>query len=358
MIVGGGPVGLATALYAVRAGLVPLVLEPRVGARVDKACGEGLMPGAVAALRGLGVEVGGRPITGIRYVHQHRSVTADFRAGPGRGVRRTELHAAMSAATRAAGVQVVRDAMAGLTQSTSGVRVRLAGSARAVEAGYAVAADGLHSPTRRSLGLDRQVRGPRRHGLRRHFRVAPWTDHVEVHWGAHSEAYVTPVGDDLVGVAVLTAQRRGWQPELAQFPALLHRLDGAEAVTGVRGAGPLRQRVSSRALGRVLLVGDAGGYVDALTGEGIAVGLAQAAVAIDSIATGRPERYPAAAARVSRSSTILTAGMLAATRPHGGRRMVLGAATRAPWLFGRAVDVLTHVGPERGPIRAAAARPA
>lgn len=344
MIIGGGPVGLATALYAVKAGLVPLVLEPRVGDRVDKACGEGLMPGAVVALRDLGVGIGGRPITGIRYVHQHRSVTADFRGGPGRGVRRTDLHAAMSEAARAAGVHMVRGAMAGLTQSSSAVQVRLAGSGSPIEVGYAVAADGLHSPTRRLLGLHRDARGPRRHGLRQHFRVAPWSDHVEVHWGADSEAYVTPVGDDLVGVAVLTAQRRGWHQELARFPALLDRIDGAEAVTGVRGAGPLRQRVSARALGRVLLVGDAGGYVDALTGEGLAVGLAQAAVAIDSIAAGRPERYPWAAAGVSRSSTILTAGMLAATRTHGGRRLVLGAATRAPWLFGRAVDVLAHVG--------------
>ncbi len=67
VVAGGGPVGIATALHAARAGLDVVVREPREG-DIDKACGEGLMPGAVGDLRELGVALDGRPLAGIRYV--------------------------------------------------------------------------------------------------------------------------------------------------------------------------------------------------------------------------------------------------------------------------------------------------
>ncbi len=342
MVIGGGPVGLATALLAERAGLVPLVLEPRP-APIDKACGEGLMPGAVAALSRLGVQVGGHLFTGIRYAEAHRSVEARFRGGPGRGVRRTALHAALTAAVERAGIEVVPRGMATLDQDAAGVRVALQGSpAAAVRGRFVVAADGLHSPTRRLLDLDVPPRGPRRFGLRRHFRVAPWTGLVEVHWSAVGEAYVTPVADDEVGVALLGSGRGSWPERLQAFPGLRERLGSAEPASTVLGAGPLRQRARSRRAGRVLLVGDAGGYVDALTGEGLAVGLAQAGAAVTALAEGRPQDYPHAATRVGRRSGVLTSGLLVATRTAPGRRAVLATAHRQPWLFTRAVNALAH----------------
>ena len=149
-----------------------------------------------------------------------------------------------------------------------------------------------------------------RFGLRRHYRLAPWTDLVEVHWSAGAEAYVTPVADDLVGVAILGGAHGDFASRLAAFPALRERLAGAGPGSEVRGAGPLRQDVPRRSAGNVLLVGDASGYLDALTGEGIGAALAQAAVLAECLAAGRPGDYERAWRRACRRSWMLTAGLL------------------------------------------------
>ncbi|MFC4784328.1 NAD(P)/FAD-dependent oxidoreductase [Nocardioides sp. MAHUQ-72] len=337
LVAGGGPIGLATALHATRAGLDVAVLEPREGV-IDKACGEGLMPGAVAALAGLAVRPAGHPITGIRYVEARldgRSAEAPFRHGTGLGVRRTELHATLTAAVEHAGVPVRHRAV----QSVEDRGDYLVVDGEPTR--FLVAADGLHSPLRRMLGVDRPARTRRRYGQRCHVAVAPWTSYVEVHWAPVGEAYVTPVGPDQVGVAVLTDQRRPWEDLVADFPALAERLTGL-GVSRVRGAGPLRQRARRRAVGRVLLVGDAAGYVDALTGEGIALGLAQSRAAVTAIATGRPQAYELAARRLGWRHELLTRVLLTSTRPPALRERIVPAAARLPRVFGTAVDQLAR----------------
>jgi flavin-dependent dehydrogenase len=202
---------------------------------------------------------------------------------------------------------------------------------------YALAADGLHSPVRRMLDLDEAPRGRRRFGLRRHFALAPWTPYVEVHWSPHAEAYVTPVADDCVGVALLVDGGGDFDDLLAGLPLLRERLAGVPS-TRVQGAGPLRQRARRRVAGRVLLVGDAAGYVDALTGEGIALGLAQARAAVAAVRAGDPASYERTWRRLTRRHDLLTQGLLAASARPGVRRRLVPAARAAPWLFRAAVD--------------------
>src|SRR4051812_10618666 len=298
VVAGGGPVGLATALYAARAGLDVEVREPRPGP-VDKACGEGLMPAAVADLAALGVDPPGHRLAGIRYLGGGRTADAPFRHGDGRGVRRTTLHRALADAVAEAGVKTVGRAVGEVENREGHVLV----DDEPVR--YLVAADGLHSPVRRMLGLDRPVEGAKRHGLWVHVELAPWTPFVEVHWAADSEAYVTPVADDLVGIAMLTERQAPFEQLLADHPLLAERV-GRRPLSRTRGAGPLRQRSVARTRGRVLLVGDAAGYVDALTGEGIALGLAQARAAVAAILAGDPGQYEAAYRRLGRRHELLT----------------------------------------------------
>jgi len=206
---------------------------------------------------------------------------------------------------------------------------------------YLIAADGLHSPVRRLLGLEAPGRERRRFGLRCHVATVPWTSFVEVHWSRAAEAYVTPVGDDQVGVAVLSSSRQPYATLLAGFPSLTERLQGLER-SRVRGAGPLRQRATRRVSGRVLLVGDAAGYVDALTGEGIAAGLAQAQAAVAAVVADAPADYERAWRRLTWRHDLLTHGLLSATRPRPLRGMVVTAAYLLPRTFAAAVNQLAR----------------
>lgn len=334
LVVGGGPVGLATAIEARMRGLSAAIVEPREGP-IDKACGEGLMPGAVLALARLGVSPTGHPLRGVSYRDSRRSVDHRFAGTGGLGVRRTELHAAMLTRALGLGVAIVSDRLTGLSQDAEGVE------AAGMRARYLVAADGLHSTVRSLLGVERSPSSSRRYGLRQHFHVQPWSDLIEVHWTPTVEAYVTPVDANTVGVALLGPRRSDYAESLAAIPALAARLAGAPAASSLRGAGPFRQRTRRRRVGRVLLAGDSSGYVDAITGEGIRVGLAQAEAAVACIAADDVVGYESAWSQRTRDFRVLTSGLVAlAGSPL--RSAIVPLAAALPGTFGAIVERLAR----------------
>jgi flavin-dependent dehydrogenase len=334
LVVGGGPAGLATAVYGAKAGLEVVVVERRSGP-IDKACGEGLMPHTLRHLERLGVHPHGKPFRGISYLDGNRHVDAPFRRGAGRGVRRTVLHGALLDAAANEGVRICHGEVGAIRQDATSVR---AGQWRAR---YLAAADGLHSPIRRSLGLEQPSPGPRRWGIRRHVRIAPWSDYVEVHWAAGAEAYVTPIADDCVGIAMLTSRRGGFDCHLTDFPVLRDRIDGRPHDPD-RAAGPLRQRVSSRTAGRVLLVGDAAGYVDALTGEGLGLAFGAAELAVNCVIADRPADYDRRWRQMTRRYRMLTAALLQASSHTTLRSNIVPAAAALPTVFSGVVNLLAH----------------
>lgn len=335
LVVGGGPIGLAAAIEARMRGLTATIIEPRRPS-IDKACGEGLMPGAVPALARLGVDPPGSRLRGVSYRSATKRVDHLFISGEGRGVRRTVLHDALGERARSLGVRFIEGRVDALEQDASSV------TAAGIRARYLIAADGLHSSVRRLTGLERPV-APRnrRYGLRRHFHLEPLGDLIEVHWTPDVEAYVTPVGEGVVGIAMLGPKGTNFESALAGIPALAARVAGCEPASSLRGAGPFRQRTTQRSVGRVLLVGDASGYVDAITGEGIRVGLAQAEVAVDCIAEDDAGRYEHEWSSATRDFRMLTAGLVAAaTSPL--RAAIVPTAVALPRVFGAVVERLAR----------------
>ncbi len=335
LVAGAGPVGLTTAIYARLSGLDVVVVEPREGP-IDKACGEGLMPDAVARLARIGVDPLGRDFCGIRYLSGKLVAEARFSGSPGRGVRRTELTNALIERARALGVKIVPGRVDAIVQDDTWIE------AAGIRSRYLIGADGLHSQVRRSLGLASVKGRQQRFGVRQHFAIEPWTDLVEVYWLSDAEVYITPVGYGIVGVAVLGAAPLHIKDAIDRVPDLARRLEGADAASAPRGAGPLRQQVRARSAGRALLVGDAAGYVDALTGEGLRVGFAEAEAAVRAIVADRSGGYEADWRKITRSYRWMTNALLWTTSHRELRSMLVPSARAMPFAFRRIVDSLAY----------------
>lgn len=360
-VVGGGPVGLATAIAARAQGL-SVRLADRQRPPIDKACGEGLMPAGVAALAALGVTLPARSVRfrGIRYVSDGVVAEADFpggESGAGRGIRRTELHTALVARAEEVGVDLAWG------ERVEEVRV---GEVRTAQASFpcrfVVGADGLHSRVRRAVGLEDAAgagaagggkwSSRARFGVARHLRLAPWSERVEVTFGSAAEAYVTPLASDEVGVAILWSGGKGGFDELAatRFDAqFAERLAGGEILGRDHGAGPLRQptRGAVAGGGRIALVGDAAGYLDALTGEGLSLGFESALALAAALAAGDLAPYDRRLARISALPLALTRLLLVAARRPWLRRRLVAALAADPHLFANLLGLLAARRPLR-----------
>lgn len=329
LVVGGGPAGLAAAIAARLRGFAVTLVDHAVPP-IDKACGEGIMPDGIAAARrlGLAVESSAYPFRGIRFCHGERSVEADFPMGTGLGIRRTTLHRMMVRRAEEMGVRL----QWGVHVSFSKDAIRVDGAP--MRARWIVAADGGQSAVRRWAGLDEAVRFSRRFGFRRHYRIRPWCEHMELHWGDTCQLYITPVGPCEMCVVLITRDPRlRLEDALCQFPRVAARLGDAAGVSLERGGVSATRRLRAVCRGRVSLVGDASGSVDAITGEGLCLLFQQAVAAADAFAAGDLARYAAAHRRIGRRPRLMADLMLAMDGRARLRGLVMGALAAHPPLF-------------------------
>ena len=339
LVVGGGPAGLAAAIALRTRGFSVTVADPGQPP-IDKACGEGLLPGSLEALRRLGVLLPPEhtfPFRGIRFLYRGDSVDASFPNGTGVGIRRTHLHQALINRAEAVGVALRWGSMA---KGLSETGVVLDGAA--IDCRWVVGADGENSSVRQWAGLTHTRSQSVRYGFRRHYRIAPWSDCVEVYWGEQSQMYVTPIGHDEVGVALLSRDsHHRLDQALPRHPELAARLKHAPASTTERGAVSVTRRLAQVQLGRALLVGDASGSVDAITGEGLRLGFEQASALADALVNEDPGRYAAAHRRSARRPALMSALMLSLDHSAWLRRVVLTALSSEPHIFALGLRILT-----------------
>jgi flavin-dependent dehydrogenase len=346
-VIGGGPAGLAAALAARQRGF-EVVVADRAQPPIDKACGEGLMPDGLAALRRIGVELRpeqGARFCGIRFLDNELEAEASFPLPDncGLGIRRALLHRILMERAQEAGVVTCWQSQVEALDP-SGVKI----DGRTVRCRWIIGADGFHSRVRQWSGLLPAWSGARRIGLRQHFRAQPWTDFVEVHWHNRCQAYVTPIGLDEVCVAMIGSPKEVRVSDLPTlFPGLAKRLGRAEPTDAPRGAMSMSVRLSAVTSGRIALVGDASGSVDAVTGEGLALAFRQAHVLATALAAGDLSSYDAAHRQIARMPRLMARLLLLMDDSGGLRRRALRTLAAHPYIFSRLLAA--HVGALRPP---------
>jgi flavin-dependent dehydrogenase len=337
LVIGGGPAGLAAAIAARKKGFEVTVAD---GAKspIDKACGEGLMPDTLEALRELGVAIcsgAGQVFHGIRFVDAATSAEASFSGANGLGLRRTALHQKMVERAQECGITLLWNTpVTGLAEGGAvvGAEVR--------KARWIVGADGIHSRVRRWSGLDKNGRQEIRFAQRRHYRVKAWTDYMEIHWGQTLQAYVTPLGNDETCVALISRNpRMRLEDAWLEFPALAGNLGHAKPTSVERGAVTAMRRLRLVHRGNIALTGDASGSVDAITGEGLCLSFRQAIALADALEKGDLESYQRAHRVFARRPNMMGRLLLMLDRYPAVRRRVLRALADDPELFSRLLKV-------------------
>ncbi len=326
IIAGAGPAGSSLAIQLGRMGRSVLLLDRSEFPR-EKACGEGIMPSGVAALRRLSLDVPGLPFHGVRYHHAGRTVCGRFPQGDGLSIRRSVLDTLLvDAARRQPNVDVRTGIGVDEPIARDGAITGVVAADEEYQACLVVAADGLHSPIRRKLGWG-VASPPRRLGVRRHYRASsaaePW---VDAHLSEAGETYITHLPHQEVCVSVLGDHRN-----------LLRAFEDLEPIGAPMGASPLTVRPLRRYAPGCVLLGDAAGGCDPIIG----VGVTQALLSAELLAKHLARRFSSDHAtlrafdrereRLLASQRNLAAGIL--------------ALTSFPRLLSPALSTLEHVPP-------------
>jgi flavin-dependent dehydrogenase len=304
IIAGAGPAGSIAALILARAGARVLLVDRDAFPR-DKLCGDTLNPGAIAFLRSLGLTGGpldgARPLAGMLVSSQRLGVRGIYGGGiTGFALTRRELDVwlleqAVGAGARFESGWVVRRPLVEDTRGHSLVRGlalesrRERGTGSRMPAVMTIAADGSRSTVGRALGL---VTFPHRH-RRWAFGVyatgiAETSDVGEMHVRSGVYLGIAPLSDVLANVCVVTGPRPAGPTPLdvirraiAQDARLAARFTHAAFVGKVRVLGPLATDVRMPGTDGLLLAGDAAGFVDPITGDGLHLAMRGAVLAAE-----------------------------------------------------------------------------
>lgn len=278
-VVGGGPVGMVTALYLAKEGHLVDLYEKGTWPR-DKACGQGIMPSGMQKLSELGINFSENelyPFNGIHY-QDNDVVLSGLLPRKGYGVERRVLSQKLFIAVSKNKNISIFPETAVLDSYQHSDHVFIKTSKESVRYDYLFAADGLNSPIRKNSNNRVVRKGQWRLGAREHFNQSPWSDKVEVYWSEGAEAYVTPVSKDKIEVAFLWYEdldldKKNLKESLwTRFPCLRKKINFSESQKDFRGYGPFSSRARNVMVGRVFFVGDAYCFLDGITGEGLSLG--------------------------------------------------------------------------------------
>lgn len=327
LVIGGGPAGSMLARQLALAGIDTVLVDKQRFPR-DKPCGEFLSPECQPYLTALGLgsllqdlgahAIAGMHIHGAGFAATGRFVATAERAESrtGYGVRRLVLDDALLRAARDAGARVhTRHEFLALERDADGaiVGARLRGDGGdpiLCRARWVVGADGVHSRVAGDLGVRRPLRWLQQIALVAHFDGVTRETFAEVHLLRAGFFAATSVDDGSLGLNLVLPRKcfrertaADWDEFVAAHaaaaPALAARLVGARRLAPWRGIGPLAFRSSRVAVPGAALVGDAAGYVDPLTGEGLFFAMFGARVLGEALqeALASPSRAKAAMRR-------------------------------------------------------------
>lgn len=300
------------------------------------------MPDAVAAFQKLGLAVPPNEttwLTGVRFASLTASAEAEFPADRrALSMRRTTLHRAMVERASSLGAELLWQTP---VAEVSGNTVLL--GERRVNARWIIGADGVHSRVRSWAMLTAPSHGRVRYSFRRHYRVTPWTDRMEIYWGRNSQAYATAIDNEQMCVAVASRDRSArFEAGLSEHPDLVSRLRGAEIASRERGAEIANRKLKRVSQGNVALVGDAAGTVDAISGEGLGLGFLQAIALVECLENGTLARYAEEHRRLARRPMMMARLMLLLDGRPRLQQRALDVFRKRPELFRRLLAL--HVG--------------
>ena len=342
IVVGGGSAGMAASIAAAVQGLKVTVFDAS-GESYDKACGEGLMPPAVAVLAALGVAVSESvPFCGVAYMGQSRErVEALFAANRfGLGVRRRILRQAMWSRARELGVEIIERRVTEMVETKNCVTIE------GRVAPWVCISTGSRDGLLKTVGLhDSRPKKdrPSRTGLRRHAKMMPWSNFVEVYWSDYCELYVTPVSSELVNISILSWKPVTFDDALKLFPAVSARCQGVEWDDVVAGVSPLAHLGRARNRGRFFLAGDAAGFLDAMTGEGNSLAILSGVALGHSIASKNPYSYRLKWLKIVWAYWLITSAALMVSRPGWRRKASLKLVMRWPFILRGGLRMLSRM---------------